>query len=408
MKKTVGIIGGGASGMMAAIAAAMHGADVTILEHTDRIGKKILVTGNGKCNFTNQVMGVKQYYGTYPDFVCPVFDQFSLENTLQFFEENGLLYKEKNGGYYPVSNQAASVLDVLRFALKRYQVKILTNQQIVDILPKDDQTFLVKTKEAQFGFQAVILACGSRAAAKTGSDGSGYELAKKLGHKIVKPVPALVQLKSSESYFKCISGIRLDVKLSLIIEQKLRCLESGELQITDYGISGIPVFQVSRIVSRALADNPKVKIEMLVDTLPEYDASVLEKLLLKRRKENEMLTVEEFLQGFSNKKMNLQFLKMLGIKANTEMKKIQEQQIKNFVELAKQWRIPIMDTNGFQNCQVCAGGVSTEQMTTSCESKLHKNLYLVGELVDIDGICGGYNLQWAWSSGYVAGAKAAE
>lgn len=404
MKRTVGVIGGGAAGMIAAVRAAKEDASVTLLEHTDRIGKKILMTGNGKCNFTNLYMDATCYYGSQPEYAHKIIEQFPVEETLRFFEELGLFYKEKNGYCYPISNQASSVLDVLRFSLKRYGVIVETEQEVSEILSCKEGGYLIKTPQKSFRFDKVILACGGKAAPKTGSDGSGYRIAKKLGHRVIKPLPALVQLKSKENYFKSISGIRMDVTLSLLLDGREYRRESGELQITDYGISGIPVFQLSRIVSNALDQQKEIIVQ--VDCVPDLSQKELEKMLTDKLHNSAGMCAEDAMQGFLNKKLNILFLKLSGIGTNMPAERIGAVQLEKFVSLVKGWRIRISGTNDFSQCQVCAGGVDTKELTEHCESKLHPGIYFVGELVDIDGICGGYNLQWAWSSGVVA-AKAA-
>ena len=404
MKRTVGVIGGGAAGMIAAICAAKEGACVTILEHTDRIGKKILMTGNGKCNFTNLHMDDTCYYGSHPAYAHKIIEQFPVEETLRFFEELGLFYKEKNGYCYPISNQASSVLDVLRFSLKRYGVIVETELEVSEIEISKKGGYLINTPKKSFRFDKVIVACGGKAAPKTGSDGSGYRIAKKLGHRVVKPLPALVQLKCKEDYFKSISGIRMDAALSLFVDGREYRREFGELQITDYGISGIPVFQLSRIVSNALDQQKEVIVQ--VDCVPDLSQKELKKLLTDKLHNSAGLNAEEAMQGFLNKKLNTLFLKLSGIGTNVLTERIKPVQLEKFVGFVKGWRIRISGTNDFSQCQVCAGGVDTNELTEHCESKLHPGIYFVGELVDIDGICGGYNLQWAWSSGIVA-AKAA-
>lgn len=404
MKRTVGVIGGGAAGMMAAIQAAKLGADVTLIEHTNRIGKKILVTGNGKCNFTNSHVDADCYYGQHKSFALQIIEQFNVEETLHFFKEIGLLYRQRDGYFYPLSNQASSVLDVLRFTLQRYNVAVLTEQEPVEIKPASKGTFVVQCKSNSFRFDRIIMACGSKASPKTGSDGSGYQLAQKLGHHIIKPVPALVQLKSSENYFKSISGIRMQAKLSLIIDHCMKRTEQGELQITDYGISGIPVFQFSRLVSYALIEKKKVMVT--VDCVPEMSIDAIKDYLIHRMRNNSELTMEDALQGFLNKKLNIQFLKLSGIKPNETARNISGAQIQKLCALVKSWDIPINGTNDFTQCQVCAGGVSTKELTSHCESVLHPGLFFAGEIIDIDGICGGYNLQWAWSSAVVAAREA--
>lgn len=406
MKKRIGVIGGGASGMTAAICAGRSGAEVTIIEHMDRLGKKILMTGNGKCNFTNAQIQEGKYYGTDPSFAGKVIGAFDVKRTLCFFEELGLLYKEKNGYYYPASNQASSVLDVLRFRLRTLSVRVVTDTEPKDICVDRDGKYHVRTNTGEFVFDRLILACGGMAYPKTGSDGSGFKLAKALGHTLVKPVPALVQLISPEHYFKTISGVRTDALLTLWMDGKAVCREAGELQITDYGISGIPVFQFSRIVSYGLL-SPKKRIWVEIDCVPEFDEEKIFSFLHKKQQQNKQLKAEELMQGFLNKKLNLMFLRQAGISPSTVCSQITEAALGRFVNLSKHWNVLISGTKDFSQCQVCAGGVRTAELTVQCESRLHEGLYFAGEMIDIDGVCGGYNLQWAFSSGAVAGMASA-
>lgn len=402
MKRRIGVIGGGASGMMAAICAAEGGAEVTIIEHMDRLGKKILMTGNGKCNFTNSDMRKGKYYGTDPSFAEKVIGVFDVERTLRFFDGLGLLYRERNGYYYPLSNQASSVLDVLRFRLLSLSVTVVTGAETENICVSGDGKYCVSTNAGEFVFDRLILACGGMAYPKTGSDGSGFGLAKALGHTVVKPVPALVQLVSPENYFRGISGVRTDAQLTLWIGDAPVRKEAGELQITDYGISGIPVFQFSRIVSYGLL-SPKKRISVEIDCVPGLDGEGLFCFLHNKLKQSKDLRAEEMMQGFLNKKLNLLFLKQAGISPSAPCSQIKESSVKEIVRLAKHWSVPVCGTKDFSQCQVCAGGVCTEELTPQCESRLHGGLYFAGEMIDIDGICGGYNLQWAFSSGAAAG-----
>ncbi|MBE5871600.1 MAG: aminoacetone oxidase family FAD-binding enzyme [Lachnospiraceae bacterium] len=408
MANAVCVIGGGASGMMAAIAAARAGAEVTILEHNDRIGKKILMTGNGKCNFTNLHMQQSCYYGTHPEYAMQIIDQFNQTDTLHFFEDCGLLYKEKNGYCYPCSNQASSVLDVLRFTLKKHNIKVITQAQNCSI-QKAPEGYRVFWQLAGFleenHFDCVILACGGKAAFKTGSDGSGYLLAESLGHRMIPVVPALVQLKSRETYFKSLKGIRLDAILTLEIDGRREAKESGELQLTDYGISGIPVFQFSRMVSYALGRKQKVIVH--IDCTNGLDKTEFEHFIRRKFIENPALSAEETMQGSLHKNLNHFFLKQAGIDPSSPLANNNAGKLSVLCSLIKDWQVPICQTKDFDSCQVCAGGVDTEQLDEHCQSVLHKGLFFAGELVDIDGICGGYNLQWAWSSGHVAGTSAA-
>ena len=267
MKRQIFVIGGGPAGMMAAITAARNGAMVTILEHNDRIGKKILSTGNGRCNFTNVHQSSKYYRSDNRGFAWKVIEQYPLEDTLAFFEELGIYAKNKNGGLYPFSEQASAVLDVLRMEIERLHIPVITEADVYD-LKVDKKVFQILCKNTSYKADAVILATGSKAASKLGSDGSGYRIAKKLGHNIVPVVPALVQLRCKEIYFKALAGVRLQGKVHLHVNGKVVASDMGEIQLTDYGISGIPVFQVSRYASRAIFE--KKKVEAVLDFMPDF------------------------------------------------------------------------------------------------------------------------------------------
>ena len=405
--KKIAIIGGGASGMMAGIVASHHGAQVTIFEHRERVGRKLLTTGNGKCNLTNLSLSKDDYRGNHPSFVVPVFEKFSVEDTLRFFEQLGLFWKEKNGYVYPVSNQAATVLDLLRFECKRLNIKIVTECGAVSIQPingKKQEGFVVQDKSSKEKFDCVILATGSKAAPVTGSDGSGYKIAQKLGHSIVPVLPALTALKGKEEFFKPIAGVRVDATLSLYIENEYILSDTGELQLTAYGLSGIPVFQLSRYAIKAIKE--KQKVHMVCDFLPGVRKKVLLEKIMDRKKLP--MNAEEAFCGILNKKLLLHLLKQAQIKATDMVQNVSDDKLREFCGLIKQCKIPLFDYLPFENAQVCQGGVDTKELYENLESKMQKGLFIVGELVDIDGKCGGYNLQWAWSSGYVAGVCAAK
>lgn len=406
-KIKIGIVGGGAAGMMAAITAATDGAKVTILEGGERIGKKILSTGNGKCNLGNLNLSTTDYYGADEQWIATCLGQFNCEDTLQFFGRIGLMLKEKNGYLYPLSEQAASVLDVLRTELRTCGVEVITESKIVSVEKRAEGDFVVRSEDKSFYFDRVILACGSKAAPKTGSDGSGYKLAKRLGHDLIPTVPALVQLRCGEGYLKEVSGVRTEARITVMgMEDEIS--ECGELQLTDYGISGIPVFQLSRKVNyllRSLGKNGEVEVQ--IDLLPEYSKEDLEQLITVRKLLQTDRTVEEFFTGILNKKLMLLFIKLAGLKRDTLVENAEGWRLQAVFDLCKNWRLHVIGSNPYDNAQVCAGGVDTRQVNTTMESKLVPGLYFAGELLDVDGRCGGYNLQWAWCSGYLAGHNAA-
>jgi len=405
MKRQIFIIGGGPAGMMAAITAARNGAAVTILEHNDRIGKKILSTGNGRCNFTNMNQSSKYYRSDNKGFPWKVIEKFPFKDTLAFFEELGIYAKEKNGGLYPFSEQASAVLDVLRMEIERLHIPAITGENVCD-LKVVKKEFQIVCKNNTYKADAVILAAGSKASSKLGSDGSGYLLAKKLGHRIVPVVPALVQLKCKESFYKALAGVRLQGKVCLLVNGKEVSSDAGEIQLTAYGISGIPVFQVSRFASRAIYE--KKRVEAVLDFMPSFSEKEFSDYIYRRIELRPEKNMEDFFTGMLNKKVAQVVLKIANIRNTQKSGTLGENEIIRLVKTVKEFRTEVTEANSFEQAQVCAGGVDTKDISSkTMESLLVKNLYFAGEIVDVDGICGGYNLQWAWSSGYLAGKGAA-
>lgn len=404
-RKRVGIIGGGASGMMAAVIAAWEGADVTILEKNDRIGKKLLVTGNGKCNLSNLDLSIEAYHSGSLERTSRILEAFSVEDTIRFFRTIGLFLKEKNGYIYPASEQASAVLDVFRYELQHAGIHIITGTEVKEIRKTDGgaqtSVFCVSAQKEEYEFDAVILACGSKAGLRAGTEEGGYALARQLGHTIVRPVPALVQLRCQENFFKSIAGVRCSASLQLLSDEREIAVEYGELQLTDYGISGIPVFQLSRFAAYELAEGRKVQVR--IDFFPEFSVNELCDLAAIRCVVQSDRTMEEFLSGTLHKKLCMFFLKSAGLRADAKVTDVGQERIKELFCQMKQLTVTVTDTNSFANAQVCAGGVSMEEVTDTLESTLLPGFYFAGEILDVDGRCGGYNLQWAWASGHTAG-----
>ena len=404
------IIGGGAAGLMAAITAAENGAGVTILEHMPRVGKKILSTGNGKCNLTNLDMRPDCYRCGTADFPMTAIGRFSVADTVSFFRRLGVVVTDRNGYVYPASGQAQTVLDALREKAESLGIRIVTECR-PETVERDGTGFCVRTSCGAFQGDFLILAAGSKAAPATGSDGSGYDLAASLGHKIVKPLPALVQLKCRGDFFRSIAGVRTEAEVSLYTAGKhgelgdLLASDRGELQLTDYGISGIPVFQVSRYASEAL--DRKKRVLAVLDFFPSLKDEELFSLLKEQRMYLSDRKAEGFLNGIFHKKLAALFLKAAGILGEEMAGRLSDKKLLAAAELIKRTVVEVTAANSFDKAQVCMGGVRVKDVDPcTMESRLVPGLYFAGEILDVDGICGGYNLQWAWSSGYAAGASA--
>lgn len=393
MKNKIIVVGGGASGFMAAIQAARNGASVTILEQNGKFGKKLLSTGNGKCNLTNTESYTGCYRSSTPDFASTVMFRFDVQQTIRFFMEIGIYTKNKNGYLYPHSEQASSVVDVLEMEARHLKIKLKTQEEVQQI-EKTEDGFLVKTNTWEYPCDKVILACGSKASVIEGSNGSGYKLAADLGHKIIKPLPALTGMKGTDRFYGKWAGVRTGACVTLAINGHKMKQETGEVQLTDYGVSGIPVFQLSRYASRALDENCTVSV--FLDFLPEFSPESLLAFLKSRRARNPYKTLRESLIGLFPEKL----IDVLLMDVDTE---------EALALKIKALKVPVKETMSFDHAQVCSGGVDCEEIDPmTMESTLVPGVYFCGELVDVDGACGGYNLQWAWSSGAVAGMAAAK
>lgn len=414
MKKQIAIIGGGAAGMMAAITAAKNGAEVTLYEHTDRLGKKILSTGNGKCNLSNWEMNEECFHSSNPSLVKKCLERFSVKKTMNFFMSHGMLIKDKNGYLYPLAEQSSVVLDVLRYTVENLGIKVLYQSQVRKVYRTNDRngndSVCIENGNEKVYYHSVIIACGSKAAPKTGSDGSGYELAKAMGHTIQPVLPALVQLKCSDSFCKSIAGIRCDAQIHIFAGKEKICEERGELQLTDYGISGIPVFQLSGLVNRYMHEKQGSNLAAVIDFLPDYHNKMMEEMLDVRMTGALYRngTVEEFFTGILNKKLMQLFIKQVGLQPGAKVSQEKPEKLYKVLELCKGLKMHITGSNGFDNAQICTGGVSLQEVNEHLESKKVKGVFFAGEILDVDGRCGGYNLQWAWTSGAIAGEFAAK
>lgn len=405
-KSDIIVVGGGASGMVAAIMAARAGTSVTILEHMESLGKKILATGNGKCNYTNEEQGVDKYYGKDPAFVLPVLKQFGFAETIVFFRELGIYPKERNGCYYPQSGQAASVREVLRMELIRLKVNVVCNCGIRKI-KRDEHGFIFDTKTDTYYAKKCILATGGKTLKASGSDGSGFLYLGEFGHHVIDIVPGLVGLKGKQAFFSEIAGIRAEILLDLYIENEKIKQETGELQLTSYGISGIPVFQISRLAAKALLEQKKVHV--ILDFAPFIGEKDFGVYLCEYFKKQKGKNIQQALIGLFAEKIIPIFLQLAGISAFSTASDCPKEDVLRLAEVIRNFRVDITDWNKFDSAQVTAGGVDTDEIyPKTMESRKVPGLYFAGEMVDIDGICGGYNLQWAWASGAVAGLSASK
>lgn len=396
----IGIIGGGAAGMMAAITASQGGADVTIIEHMPRIGKKILLTGSGKCNISNDDMDLCHFHSSNDNnnLVNSVFSAVSPESMLEQLVEMGLMMKNKNGYLYPYSDQASSVLDVLRFCLRDRNIEVFIETEVKRIVPKNGGFVLERTSDfPNLFFDKIIICTGSAAYRNTGSDGSGYKLCKNLGHNIIKPLSALTYLNCKETFFSSIAGIRTIARVEVCGKS-----ETGELQITKTGISGIPVFNLSYLASKALDAGEKVYAS--VDFMPGESVEDFEQIMNNRIKAFSSRPLEELFIGIFHKNLGNCIIKESGIrhKLTDLCSSLSEEEIRSICLKVKKFVVSVEECGSFDNSQVLCGGVDTLEVSDTLESKIHNGLYFAGEVLDINGDCGGYNLTWAFCSGIAA------
>lgn len=397
------IIGAGASGLMAAAAAASKGARVALLEHKDDIGKKILATGNGRCNFTNTDMSVNKFHGSKA-LIKNGLSQFNYSDTIRFFKKLGIPAYDNAGYIYPNSRQAASVVAAFRMELMRLHVDVKTGINITDIKPADDRTgYCIQTDKGNFKSQRLIIACGLTASPKLGSDGSLFRQIEALGHHIQKPLPALCGFSCDGLNFKKITGVRCDATVASVIDGQMTEQNTGELQLADYGISGIPVFQISSLMSRALDKGQKV--EVIIDFLPAFSDDELNGYIKDRSiTTTDNRSLNEMLNGLLNNKLLLELIHKSGVSPDKKGRLLTDDDCKSLTRSIKHTAVSVKKPRGAEFAQVCAGGIYTKEIDVrTLESKIHPGLYFCGELLDVDGICGGYNLQWAWTSGYIAG-----
>ena len=397
---TIGIIGGGASGMAAAIAAAENKDNkIILLERQARVGRKLQATGNGRCNLTNLNTAPQHYHGDSPAFVCPALEHFPVEKTLSWFRSLGLYtVAEPSGRIYPYSDQANSVVDVLRFGLQQENIELKTGFEVTKIR-RTPQGFTLESSEEAIQCDKLIIACGGLAGTKLGGSMSGYKLLRSLGHRCTKLRPTLVQLKSSWNGCTALKGVRTNCRVEILHNGVLHNASTGELQFTEYGLSGPVIFEVSRDACQGAGWSARL------DFLPEEtEAALLDELKTRRCRD---LPVEELLTGMLHNRLGRVLTQTAGLKAQQSVATLTDADLQEICRLMKHLEVPLTETLGMDAAQVTAGGISTNEFDPiTMESRLVPGLFACGEVLDIDGDCGGYNLQWAWSSGHLAGKHA--
>ena len=395
MKKVI-IIGGGASGLTAAIKASKD-YDVTIIEKNNKLGKKILITGNGKCNYWNENQDVNNMYHSSGDYK-KIVNQLNLTKAHAFLDSIGIIPFIKNGYYYPNSNQAISVVNALVDEAINNNVKII-NEEVTNVEKKDNKFIINNKYESDY----LIVATGGKAAPKTGSDGFGYEIAKRFNHNVIKPLPALVGLEVEEN-IKELSGIRLIGEVNLLINNELIQKELGEVQFNDYGFSGIPVLQISSKAIKALDDNKNVFIS--INLLPNIadDILGLRSFLKVQNKHLNNKSISQILDQLFNYKLSNYLLKISKIDSNAKIEKLSNDELDLLCHNILNFNFKVVKDHGFENAQTTSGGVDLKEINLdTLESLKVKGLYFCGEVLDVDGACGGYNLSFAWTSGLIAG-----
>lgn len=397
----LGIIGGGASGMAAALAAAeQNNVEVTLLERQARLGKKLSATGNGRCNLTNLHADEGGYHGEDPAFRAPAMEEYHVESTLRWFEDMGLYtVTEASGRVYPYSDQANSVVDVLRFALEKPNIQVKTGFE-VEKVRKSPEGFTVSNQQETLEFDRLIIACGGLAGTKLGGGMFGYRFLRGFGHHCTKLRPTLVQIKTDWKGISALKGVRANCRASILKDGELFAESLGEIQFTEIGLSGPVIFEISRDVCQGKGD-----WQCTLDLLPDLSEDVLFKMLLKRRETE--LPASELFTGILHNRLGRVVVKHADITETQYIFQLTDEELQQAAWISKHFTCGLTEPLGMDSAQVTAGGILTEEFDPeTMESRLVPGLYACGEVLDIDGECGGYNLQWAWASGRCAGAHA--
>ena len=392
------VIGGGASGMMAALTAAENGRSVVLLERQSRVGRKLLATGNGRCNLTNYHVSPDHYHGEDSSFCAHALRAFDVGATLQYFASLGLLtVSEDSGRVYPMSNMAGSVLDVLRYALERPGIQICTGQAVTAV-KRIAEGFTVRTETEVFAARKVILAAGGAAGSKVGGVMDGYRLAKMLGHHRTALYPSLVQLRTDPTYPRALKGIKAECGIAILRGGERVAANHGEVLFTEYGVSGPAIFDISRAVSTGGEG-----LVCALDFFPDWETREVLDWLHLRRETMGTHEASTLLVGSCHTRLGQMLCKAAGF-TNQPAASLTDDDLRRIAAQATAFALPITGTCGFDQAQVTAGGLQTGEFDPqTMQSRLVPGLYACGEVLDVDGDCGGFNLQWAWSSGHLAG-----
>ena len=399
--ETVVVIGGGASGMTAALTAAQSGRRIVVLERQQRAARKLLATGNGRCNLTNTGARAENYHGENASFALPALSRFTPQDTLDFFHALGLVTVTEYGGrVYPLSNSANSVVDVLRFALEQAGAELRCGVPARSLSrAADGAGYVVGTDTGDISADYVIVACGGAAGAKLGGVMDGYELLKPLGHKRTRLYPALVQLTTEPEYPRALKGVRADAALSIIAGDDLAARSRGEVQFTETGLSGPAAFDVSRAVSTG-GDGFTASL----DFMREYGAAEVSAMLARRCRDLPALPCADLFTGMLHNRLGRMLVRYARLDAAAPLSSLSPARLRAAADAVKGFSLRVTGTAGFDNAQVTAGGIRTSGFDPeTLQSWFMPRLFVCGELLDIDGDCGGYNLQWAWASGRLAG-----
>lgn len=397
----IGVVGGGAAGMAAALTAAENtGVQVILFERQARVGRKLQATGNGRCNLSNIHAARRGYHGENPAFSAEALRTFDPQMVLRWFRNMGLItVTEESGKVYPYSDQANSVVDVLRFALDKPNIRLLTGCEVRRVR-RDRNGFQVETAEETYRCDKVVIACGGLAGTKLGGSMAGYQLLRGLGHHITRLRPALVQLKSGWNGISALKGVRANCRAAIFHDGVKTAESAGEIQFTEYGLSGPVIFEISRDVCQE-----KGEWTCVLDFLPDWSEDALFAHLLRRRETN--LLAEELLTGVLHNRLGRVVTQASGIRGQSRIAELADPQLQAVCRSVKAFEISLTEPLGMDSAQVTAGGAVTGEFDAgTMESKLVPGLYACGEVLDVDGDCGGYNLQWAWSSGRCAGRSA--